>query len=152
MWKAALPLGALLAVGCSGPEGEDPVALKPGLYAVDTGGGEVLFLKNGETRMELCLAAADAAALLADPLGTLAYPWDRCREAPAPVRGNAMSGERVCGPDDGGQPWAHIQFKGSHGQDRFKLEGHSSHPGDRAGMTDFRSGDFAISGERVGDC
>ena len=153
MARVALALAmAALAAGCSGPEHQDPVALEPGLYLIDTGGNGTLFLKNGELEMQRCLSSGDAAALLRDPLGTIAYPWDRCREAPDPPRGNALSGERLCGPDDQGRPWAHIKFSGSHNADSFKLEGRSSHPGDTAGMTDFRSGDFAITGKRIAGC
>jgi hypothetical protein len=147
----AVAMLAALVAGC-GAEHQEPVAMKPGLYLVDTGGNGVLFLKNGELEMQRCLSAGDLAALIRDPLGNVAYPWKRCREAPAETRGNAMSGERICGPDDQGRPWAHIEFSGSHTQDSFTLEGHSSHPGESFGMTDFRSGDFLITGKRTAAC
>ena len=143
---------AFLLGACSGPEHEDPVPLIPGMYEVKAGGNGTLYLKNGELEAQQCLSPTDATLVRGDPLGTLAYPWERCEEKPNLPRGNAISGERICGPDDQGRPSAHIKFSGSHDQESFHLEGHVSHPGDGAGLTDFRSGDFSISGKRTGDC
>lgn len=151
MWRVVVVSGLIVLGGCAGPEHENPVALKPGLYEIKAGGNGTLFLKNGELEARQCLSATDAAIFRGDPLGTVAYPWDRCHEEPDLPRGNAVSGQRICQPDDQGRPWAHIKFSGSHTEESFRLKGHVS-PGDGSGMTDFRSGDFSFSGKRVADC
>ncbi|TMJ15419.1 MAG: hypothetical protein E6G94_07165 [Alphaproteobacteria bacterium] len=152
VWRSAVIVGLAGLGACSGPEYQDPVALKPGLYEISATGNGTLFLKNGLLEAQQCLSPTDAAIFRGDPLGTIAYPWERCHEQPNPPRGNALSGERICNPDDQGRPWAHIEFSGSHNEDSFQVKGHVSHPGDGGGMTDFRSGDFSFSGKRVADC
>jgi Protein of unknown function (DUF3617) len=142
---------ALLALaGCSNPETEPPVDLAPGLYDVTLGGGTLIELKSKQRTDSICFAPENTFAFPSEPLSHILPQWDGCAdEAQAPA-GNAIRGARRC--PDRKMP-LNLEYAGSHSTDSFTIEGTVMQgSGEGGGVMQLGSGDFSISGRRVGDC
>ena len=157
--RANILIGALAIglAGCSSdPASEPPVELKGGLYQVSAHGGTVVELKGADKRSaEICFAPESASALPGEPLAHLIPSWDGCDTHNDPPRGNAMSGSRNCPGGEGHERHQsmHLAFTGRHTADTFDIAGAVTQGDDEGnGVMHLGSGDFAISGKRVGDC
>lgn len=140
----------LVLAGCSNPEAEVPVDLAPGLYEVTLGGGTMIALKSKQRSDRICFAPENSFAFPREPLSHILPQWDGCADEAQPPVGNAIRGARRC-PDR--KTPVDIQYAGSHSADAFKIEGTVAQgSGEGGGVMRLGSGDFSISGTRVGDC
>lgn len=144
---------ALSAAACSthDPATEAPVPMLPGLYEVTLGGGTVVELKSGPGRTsKLCLDALGAADLVRDPMGQTVARWENCSTVTDEPKGNAMSGARQC--DQRAMPMV-ARYVGSHTSDSFVIKGAVTQGHDEGGgVMHLGSGDFSLTGKRLGDC
>lgn len=142
----------LAFTACSRPDpaSEPPVQMLPGLYEVSLGGGTVVELKTGERKSELCLDSYGAFEFPKDPLGPIIERWETCSTQLDPPKGNAMSGARKC--EQRKTPMV-ASYAGSHTIDSFEIKGTVSQgQGENASVMHLGSGEFTITGKRVGDC
>jgi hypothetical protein len=150
-WLAVLPGVA----GCSSPEKEQPVDLQPGTYEVTVGGGTIVALASGQRTDRICFQSDNAVAFPREPLSHIIEHWDDCSDELADPKGNAISGARKCTGGEGHRRKVSVlaTFSGSHSTDSFKIEGAVSQgEGEGGGIMRLGSGDFTITGHRVGDC
>lgn len=156
-WPAmrnAILVSALLLAACAkDPASEPPVALQPGDYEVQVGGGTLVSLADHQTKGRVCLAEDAAADFPENPLGHLIEDWDGCSDSVDEPRGNAFSGKRECDQSDRRHTPVLVRFTGSHGADSFELRGAVTQGSDEGGgVMRLGSGDFSVSGQRVGAC
>jgi Protein of unknown function (DUF3617) len=153
-WIAA----AAAIAACSGPEEspfdiaarETPVALEAGLYELRLGGATVVQLKSGSRTDEICLNSYDAAQILSNPLAKMLPPWENCVDEMETPRGNTLTGERRC--EKRKTPMT-ASYSGTHTADSFQIQGMVKQGSDEsASIMRLGSGDFSISGRRVGAC
>ena len=151
---AALVLG-LAGCSASDPATETPVDLRPGLYQVSVGGGTIVELKPRYSSGEACFAADNALAFPRDSVSHLIPDWDGCSTTHDDPKGNAISGVRNC-PSGAGykrKMSVRMEYQGSHSSDAFTINGHVSMGDDEGGgVMHLGSGDFRITGKRIGDC
>ena len=150
--SGALPAAvALLALaGCSNPETEAPVDLAPGLYEVTLGGGTMIELKSDQRTDSICFAPENVFAFPREPLSHILPAWEGCTDEAQEPQGNAIRGARRC-PDR--KTPVNIEYAGSHSADSFKIDGSVVQGNDEGGgVMHLGSGEFSISGRRVGDC
>ena len=150
--KSFCLFAALLALAaCSkSPELQPPVDLQPGLYEVTVGGGTMVELRQGGRSAAICFAADNAAAFPTDPLTHIIESWPDCSSDQAHPKGNALQGQRSC-PDR--KTPVLLTYSGSHTTDSFRLEGTVSQGSDEGGgVMRLGSGDFTITGKRLGPC
>ena len=140
--------------GCSGgrdPASEPPVDLQAGLYNVSVGGGTVVEMKKGGRSGEICLDSYGAQTLPDDPLARIVGSWSGCSTNVDPRKGNALSGTRKCA--ERAMPMT-ATYQGSLTPDSFEIHGSVAQGrGDEtASKMHLGSGDFTITGKRVGEC
>ena len=130
-------------------EAEQPIGLMPGLYEVSIGGGTMVRLASGEYDGRLCFSAADADAFPRHPLHHIFPEWAGCSAVDSAPKGNAVRGKRTC---ETRLP-ASISYSGSHTANSFTLAGSVAQGHDETAMAmHLGSGDFTITGKRVGPC
>jgi hypothetical protein len=152
MYRLALRILALSLplAACTPPEEQDPVELQPGLYEVVVGGGTLIESRSGNTVDRVCLDPAQAASFPTDPLDPLVKPWNSCSTELDEPKGNAMSGSRKCKARR--MPMT-ATYSGSHTMDSFAIDGLVEQgSGEGGGVMHLGSGEFHITGKRVGDC
>lgn len=148
--KKLIALSLLLAGCARDPASEPPVQLQPGLYQVAVGGGTLVRLPSDTRSDQVCLSPPDAIDFARSPLYPIIGAWDGCSETPEEPKGNAISGKREC-PDRKTPVTA--TFAGSHTADSFEIHGTVSQGDDEsASIMRLGSGDFTLSGKRLGDC
>ena len=149
--RSLFAVAALLwLAGCSNPKTEAPDDLAPGLYEVTLGGGTMIELASHERTDRICFAPENTLALPREPLSHIVKQWDGCSDEAAEPTGNAFSGARRC-PNR--KTPVNVEYTGTHGTDSFKIEGAVTQGSDEGGgVMHLGSGDFSISGKRVGDC
>jgi len=149
--RVVIATAALVAfAGCSKPEAEAPVDLAPGLYEVTLGGGTMIALKSDQRTDSICFAPANVLACPREPLSHILPAWDGCADEAQEPQGNVIRGARRC--SDRKTPVT-IEYAGSHSTDSFKIEGSLVQGSDEGGgVMHLGSGEFSISGKRVGDC
>jgi Protein of unknown function (DUF3617) len=142
---------ALLLSGCAqDPASEPPVELQPGLYQVAVGGGTVVRLPSDQRSDQICLSPPDAIDFAKSPLYPTIGVWDGCSETSEEPKGNAISGKREC--LDRKTPMT-AAFAGSHTADTFEIRGTVAQGSDEnSSVMRLGSGDFSITGKRIGDC
>lgn len=149
-------LAALLCVaGCSNPQSETPVLLQPGLYEVTVGGSSIVQLESGVRTASICFGPDHALALPKDSLSHIVGEWDGCSDMPGDPKGNAIGGSRTCeaGAGHRRKQSVLVTYSGSHSTDSFDVEGMVSQGDDEGGgIMHLGSGDFSITGRRMGDC
>ena len=129
---------------------EAPVNLAPGRYEISLGGGTLVNLKSGSRTADLCLNSYDATQFPKDPLSWTIEDWENCSTEVKPATGNAMTGARVC--RERKMPMT-ASYTGTHNADSFRIDGVVKQSDDEnASVMHLGSGDFIISGKRVGDC
>lgn len=145
---------ALLLAACArDPASEPPVALQPGEYAVQVGGGTLVELADHQRTGRVCLAEDAAADFPENPLGHLVEDWDGCADSADEPKGNALGGKRECDESDHRHTPVLVQYTGSHTADSFELHGAVSQGSDENGsVMRLGSGEFSVTGQRVGEC
>ena len=139
-----------LLAACSAPEDQEPVALQAGLYDVVVGGGTLIESRSGQTVDQICIQDAQAAYFPTDPLGPIVKPWDSCSSTLDEPKGNAMSGSRKC--EARKMPMV-ATYSGSHTTDSFEIDGLVEQRNQEgSGVMHLGSGEFHITGKRIGDC
>jgi len=129
---------------------EEPVTLLPGLYELRLGGGTLVELRSGTRTDRVCLDSYAAGRVPVDPLGATMEPWETCTDELDPPRGNAMSGARRC--TQRRTPMI-ARYTGTHSADAFKVAGSVAQgTGENQQVMRLGSGDFSITGKRIGDC
>lgn len=124
--------------------------MQAGLYEVALGGSTVVELKSGERTSRVCLDASAANNFPTDPLTHLVEPWERCVSELEPPIGNAIRGARRC---DQRKMSMRAAFSGSHTTESFELKGQVTQGSQEGGgVMNLGSGEFSITGNRVGDC
>ena len=92
----------------------------------------------------------DALQFPTDPLGPTIERWENCSKQLNQLKGNAMSGARLC--VERAVPMI-ARYTGTHTQDSFKVVGAVSQGTDEtASVMRLGSGDLSIIGRRIGDC
>lgn len=160
MVAAALALSSCSEIGS--PSGNDPkaafaaasleapVELLAGRYEIGLGGSTLVSLKSGSRTAEMCLNSYDASQFPKDPLSWTVEDWENCSTEVDPPKGNAMSGARVC--RERKMPMT-ASYTGIHNTDSFRIDGVVKQSNDEnESVMHLGSGDFVISGKRVGDC
>lgn len=129
---------------------EAPLELQPGFYELRLGGSTVVELRSATRTDQICLDSYGATHFSKDPLGWTIEPWETCSNELDPPQGNAMSGARKC--EQRGMPMI-ARYTGTHTTDSFKIHGFVSQgTGENEQIMHLGSGDFSISGTRIGDC
>jgi hypothetical protein len=129
---------------------ETPVSLTAGRYEISLGGGTLIELKSRSRTAEMCLNSYDATQFPKDPLSWTVEPWETCSTEVNPATGNAMSGARVC--RERKMPMT-ASYTGTHNADSFRIDGVVKQSDDEnASVMHLGSGNFTITGKRVGDC
>lgn len=145
-----LPLAA-----CAGadPASEPPVELKPGLYEISIGGGTFIELPDGQRTSGKCLGHDAALDFTRRPLAVATKSWPGCSEETEPRQGNAIKGKRVCPETSKRSTSTLVEFTGSHSDSSFEFAGWVSQGEDEGnGVMHLGSGEFKVTGKRVGDC
>ena len=129
---------------------ETPISLVAGLYEVRLGGATLLELKSGSRTHEVCLNSYDAMQFPKDPLSWTAETWENCSSELDAPKGNGMSGARVC--LERNMPMT-ARYTGTHDTETFSIDGVIKQgSGENESVMHLGSGNFIISGKRVGDC
>ena len=149
------------AAACSSAEGgpkdgyaasamEAPVELLAGIYELRLGGATMVELRSGTRTDRICLDSYGATNFPEDPLGWTIEPWETCSNMLEEPRGNAMSGMRKC--EQRAMPMI-ARYTGTHTSDSFKIQGFVSQGrGESEQIMHLGSGEFSVTGNRVGDC
>ena len=147
----------LLAAGCSAPEDEQPVELKPGLYRVVMNGtiheGDEAAHRETDKR-ELCIGPAESREFPSDPFSIAMPSAAVCSPLPAERVGNRLSGDYRCDEIAGGVmlDWR-VHYSGRVHGTGFEFKGTMT--GGPAGSNQEvvdRRARFTVKGERLGDC
>jgi hypothetical protein len=98
--KKLLPAVSFLSVfglsACSGPEGEQPVSLREGLYTFKTDG----LIGKGPAITEICITGSDDAAKIDTLITEVFALTEDCSHQPEARVGNAISGNLTCEIDE----------------------------------------------------
>lgn len=145
-----LPLAA-----CAGadPASEPPVELKPGLYEISVGGGTLVETHEGTRTAGKCIGHDAAVDFIRRPLAVATKSWPGCSDETAPRQGNAITGKRTCPETSKRSTSTLVEFTGRHSDSDFQLAGSVSQgDGEGGGVMRLGSGDFKVTGKRLGDC
>ncbi len=143
--------------GCSGAAEEPPVDLLPGLYAVKIVGEASVTLDDRSDQGNICFSADNVVNFAADPLQRLVPDWPGCIATEERLTGNRLAGGRKCRMDGAkrGEGSMLLAFTGHHTTNAFAMSGtlvHGDHEQPGGPYIDAASGDFTITGQRIGDC
>lgn len=143
-------LAATVTACAKSPEDEAPVRLSAGLYEVTIDGGTLVGHPSHQPTEKICYSQADADGFGQAPLDRAVPLWPGCDNATVPPKGNAVGGERTC--PQRAMPMR-ITYKGRHDATSFRIDGHVGQgTGETDSIMQLGSGDFDMSGTRVGDC
>jgi hypothetical protein len=106
-------------------------------------------LPSRQREDRVCFQADKAFNFPHDPMGSIVAPWEGCVDSADPV-GNALKGARTCSAR---RTPVNITYAGRHDDRSFTFEGTVAQGSDEAAsVSHLGSGDFRITGKRVGDC